>query len=60
MHIVHKDLKQNTMAVVAIFFDTIAGGNRHNDFIESLHIDQHGYMIDKIPLMNLLKKIKKN
>jgi carbonic anhydrase len=60
MHIVHKDLNKNTMAVLAIFFDVAAGGSRHSDFIGSLHVDQHGYTIDKIPLMDLVKKMKKN
>ena len=60
MHIVHKDLSKNTMAVLGIYFDVKAGGNRHNDFIDSMHIEQHGYIIDKIPLMNLIKRIKKN
>lgn len=48
------------MAVLALFFDVEAGGNSHSDFIASLHIDQHGYTIDKIPLMDLVKKMKKN
>ncbi len=36
IHMVHKSYSDNTLAVLAVFFDSVKGGNIKNTFIEAL------------------------
>jgi carbonic anhydrase len=61
-HIVHKHFTENKLAVLGIFFDSTAGGNKESDFIKSLNISLIGnspsLVVPKIPLMDLLKTVR--
>lgn len=63
LHVVHKHFTENKLAVIGIYFDVKAGGDKTNDFVTSLLAGKLGE--DKnltvtrtnAPLMDLIKKL---
>lgn len=41
LHLVHRNFMDNSLAVIGVFFDVEEGGNHHNEFIESLQLEEH-------------------
>lgn len=50
LHIVHKSYNDDSLAVVAIYFDLDEGGDRTNPFLDALKLDQHNPTNLTIPL----------
>lgn len=50
LHIVHKHVRENKFAVLAVFFDVEKGGSTTNDFISSLRPDLENPTVPRIHL----------
>ena len=60
MHIVHQYSTGGLGGVIGIFFDRHYGGNRHNEFIESLDFENasaDGNPVENVNLSDLLDSI---
>eukprot|EP00347_Sterkiella_histriomuscorum_P010097 403338689 len=60
LHLVHRQFNSSSLAVVALYFDMEEGGNQHNEFIESLKLEEHNPQVPLIPLYDLLKEIQED
>jgi len=60
LHIVHTDYTSSNLAVLAIYFDVEDGGNKDNDFITALKLDQQNPSITSLPIQALVQKVKKD
>lgn len=60
VHFVHKSYTENKLAVLAVFFDTKAGGDKTNEFIASLQLDKSNIVVPEIPAMKLIRGLDTN
>lgn len=57
LHIVHKHVRVNEFAVLAIFFDVENGGSTTNDFISSLRPDLENPVVPEIHLASVMNNL---
>ncbi len=63
VHFVHQHYTENKLAVVGVFFDDVAGGNRTNSFVDSIissYVKGTTTKVPMIPAMDVLKNLNKN
>ena len=53
LHLVHPDYEGHKLAVVAVYFDVIEGGNKTNSFIDALDLESNNATVPLIPLQKL-------
>jgi carbonic anhydrase len=58
MHIVHQDASNNNqLAVLGVFFDRQAGGNKENPLLAELDLGEDGTTLNHITLMSVIDKL---
>jgi carbonic anhydrase len=56
-HFVHKSYEENRLAVIAVYFDVEDGGDKPNDFIASLNLNDAKPTVKYYPLMQLFNSL---
>ncbi|CDW75260.1 UNKNOWN [Stylonychia lemnae] len=57
LHLVHRKFGTNILSVLALYYDVNEGGNKENEFIESLKLKEHNPQVALIPLQEQIEAV---
>lgn len=59
LQITYQNYVSNSIAITAIVFDHVEGGDIENGFIDSLQLDEENPIVEDIPLHHLMRLVNK-